>query len=115
LKGETFIDLSRNGRKEQKMQILTAEIAEHAEGTMAKAQGPGCKGRNGPIFNAPRKAKKPPRGFQERISALSASSSVIFYYLLVLIRGGYEERKIFIPQTGKNNHQPQKAGRTQRG
>jgi hypothetical protein len=79
---------------------LTPEIAEHAEVTMAKAQGPGGMGRNGPISNASGDAKKPPRGFQERISALSAFSSVIFY-LLVVTRRGYGERKIFIPQNEK--------------
>jgi hypothetical protein len=67
---------------------------------MAKAEGPGGKERNGPISNAFRKAKKLPRGFQERISALSASSSVIFN-LFVLIHGRYGERKILIPQNEK--------------
>jgi hypothetical protein len=84
----------------KRIQNLTAEIAEHAEGTMAKAQGPGGKGRNSRICSASRKAKKPPRDLQEKISALSASSSVIFY-LLVLIHGGTGERKIFIPQNEK--------------
>jgi hypothetical protein len=88
------------GVRNKIIQNLTAEIAEHAEVTMAKAQGSGGKERNGPISNASPKAQKPPRGFQERISALSASSSVIFY-LLALIRRGYGERKIFIPQNEK--------------
>jgi hypothetical protein len=67
---------------------------------MAKAQGPGGKGRNSSISKAPLKAKKPPKGFQKRISALSAFSSVIFY-LIILIYGGYGERKILVSQYKK--------------
>jgi hypothetical protein len=65
---------------------------------MAKAQGPRCKGRCGLISKASRKAKKPHRGFQERFSALSASSSVIFLFGST---EDTEKERSFIPQYGK--------------
>jgi hypothetical protein len=54
---------------------LTAEIAEHAELKMAKSSALGKKGPHFPRFP---KGQKPPTGFPGKISALSASSSVIF-------------------------------------
>jgi hypothetical protein len=59
----------------RRTKIIQNLTAENAEVKMAKAQGPGFKGRNGPVSEASPKSNNPPRSFQERMSALSTVSS----------------------------------------
>jgi hypothetical protein len=65
---------------------LTAEVAEHAEGGMAKGSSPGVQGGKERHWQRFPKGQYPQRESQT-ISALSASSSV--KKLLAFILGGY--------------------------
>jgi hypothetical protein len=77
-------------------------------GKRLKAQHARGKGIPLPMLSA---RPKLPRGFQKRISALSASSSVI----LLSSSPKDPEKERFFSSKGEKNHKPQRPGRTQRG
>jgi hypothetical protein len=62
-----------------------------------KAQGPGCLGKSGPIFNASRKAETAKGLSKNDLCALC----FLLRDLLFFTSGGYKSGKIFIPKMRK--------------
>jgi hypothetical protein len=76
---------------------LTAEGAEHAEVRMAKGSGPGIQRKSSPFATPLQRPKAVKRFPGNDLCALC----FLFILILVFLRGGFRERKIFIPQNEK--------------
>jgi hypothetical protein len=86
---------------------ITAGVAEHAEGKTAKVSR--YNEKKGLISNGFRN-RKTPKGLSEKDLCVLR---FLLVHPLIFMRGGSWERKSFIPK-GKNDHKPQRSGRTQR-
>jgi len=95
------------------IKILTAEVAEHAEGKRPKSQGIMKKNVPSPTVSGNAKLS---RDFQKKTSAFSASAFSASSRLILLFPCAEDpgkERALF--PKGEKDHKPQRSGRGQRG